>query len=105
MSEYLFPPAPVRSLAVQGLGPRFPVNRIFCVGRNYEAHAAEMGGTVDREAPWYFLKSAAHAVCPSGATIPYPPGTANYHHEMELVVALGAPVFRREAAELRAGLG
>ena len=96
MTDYLFAPPPVRSLAVLGTTARYPVARIFCVGRNYEAHAAEMGGSVDREAPWYFTKSAVSALCPSGATIPYPPGTANYHHEMELVVALGASVFRTD---------
>ncbi len=52
-----------------------------------------MGGEVDREAPWYFMKSA-HAYTPSGQTRPYPPGTSNFHHEMELVIALGAPAFR-----------
>ena len=96
MTDYLFAPPPVRSLAVLGATARYPVARIFCVGRNYEAHAAEMGGSVDREAPWYFTKSAVSALCPSGATIPYPPGTANYHHEMELVMALGASVFRTD---------
>lgn len=71
----------------------FPVRRIFCVGRNYAAHAAEMGNEVDREAPFYFTKSAS-AICPSGSTVPYPPGTNDFHHEMELVVAIGAPAFR-----------
>ena len=65
-----------------------PIRRIFCVGRNYEAHAKEMGVAVDREAPFYFTKSAEHYV-PSGATVPYPPGTSNYHYEMELVAAIG----------------
>lgn len=98
MTDYLFAPAAVRSLRVLGETAEYPVNRIFCVGRNYEAHAAEMGGTVDREAPWYFTKSAVGAVCPSGATVPYPPGTSNFHYEMELVVALGAPVFKGDLA-------
>ncbi|PYF11982.1 fumarylpyruvate hydrolase [Rhodobacter viridis] len=88
MSGFVFaPPAPV-SLAVAGTEALFPVRRIFCVGRNYADHAAEMGAEVDREAPFYFTKSA-HAVTASGATIPYPPGTADFHHEVELVVALG----------------
>ena len=52
MTDYLFTPAPVRSLKVLGQAAEYPVDRIFCVGRNYEAHAAEMGGSVDREAPW-----------------------------------------------------
>jgi fumarylpyruvate hydrolase len=72
---------------------RYPVGRIFCVGRNYAAHALEMGNEVDREAPFYFTKSAAHAV-PSGTTLPYPPGTSDLHHEVELVVALGRPLHR-----------
>ncbi len=93
MSAYLFPPAPVQAVAVQGETAAFPVNRIFCVGRNYAAHAAEMGVEVDREAPFYFTKSP-HAVMASGGTLPYPPGTGNFHYEMELVVALGAPAFR-----------
>lgn len=71
----------------------FPVRRIFCVGRNYEKHAAEMGGEVDREAPWYFTKTPVNAIL-SGATVPYPQGTSNYHHEMELAVYLGAEAFQ-----------
>jgi fumarylpyruvate hydrolase len=78
----------------------YPVHRIFCVGRNYADHAAEMGVEVDREAPFYFMKDA-QCVVPSGATVPYPPGTENYHYEMELVLAIGAKVFRatRSAAQ------
>ena len=72
----------------------FPVNRIFCVGRNYEAHAKEMGFTADREAPFYFCKTPS-AICHSGAIIPYPPGTENCHYEMELVVAIGPGLPRR----------
>ena len=93
MSAFLFPPAPVPGVAVQGETAAFPVRRIFCVGRNYAAHAAEMGVEVDREAPFYFTKSP-HAVMAAGGTLPYPPGTENFHYEMELVVALGAPAFR-----------
>ncbi len=85
------PPAPL--LEIIGSEARFPVNRIFCVGRNYEAHAQEMGDVADREEPIYFTKSSA-AVCHSGATIPYPLGTANCHYEVELVVAIGKPAFR-----------
>ncbi|WP_108485472.1 fumarylacetoacetate hydrolase family protein [Oceaniglobus ichthyenteri] len=93
MSAFLFDPPRLPSVAVVGEPATYPIRRIFCVGRNYVAHAAEMGGTVDREAPWYFTKSA-FSVCHSGETVPYPPGTENFHHEMELVVALGAPVFK-----------
>lgn len=93
MPDSLFSlPAPV-SIPVQGQTATYPVGRIFCVGRNYAAHAAEMGHDVDREAPFYFTKSAANAVL-TGATVPYPPGTENFHHEMELAVAIGKPVFR-----------
>ncbi len=96
MSDYLFPPAPQPRLTVKGERAAYPVRRIFCVGRNYAAHAAEMGVEADREAPFYFTKSP-HAVLESGATLPYPPGTENLHYEMELVVALGAPAFRISA--------
>lgn len=83
----------------------FPVHRVFCVGRNYEAHAREMGFSVDRDAPFYFTKTPS-AVCLSGAAIALPPGTANCHYEMELVVAIGAPAFRvSEDAAMAAVLG
>jgi len=99
MSDYLFPPPPVPSLPVLGDPRRYPVSRIFCVGRNYEEHAKEMGHTVDREKPFYFSKSAT-ALRQDGETIGYPPGTTNYHFEVELVVALGGPAFKttKEAA-------
>jgi fumarylpyruvate hydrolase len=81
------------AVPVVGSSDAFPVRRIFCVGRNYEAHAREMGFSADRDAPFYFTKTPS-AVCPSGAAIPYPQGTANCHYEVELVVAIGAPAFR-----------
>jgi fumarylpyruvate hydrolase len=93
VDEWLFPPAPVAAVPVRGRRARVPLRRIFCVGRNYEAHAKEMGVAADREAPFYFTKSAEHYV-PSGSTVAYPPGTSNYHYEMELVVVMGAPAFR-----------
>ncbi len=93
MTDFLFDLPENPSLAVKGQTARFPIRRIFCVGRNYAAHAAEMGGSVDREAPWYFTKSAWSSV-QSGSTIPYPTQTENFHHEIELVVAIGAPAFR-----------
>jgi fumarylpyruvate hydrolase len=93
MSQLVFPAATVPDVAVQGRSERVPVRRIFCVGRNYEAHAREMGAAVDREAPFYFTKTAFH-VAPSGSTVPYPPGTSSYHYEMELVAVIGAPAFR-----------
>lgn len=93
MTAYLFPPPAAIAAPIRGRAERFPITRIFCVGRNYEAHAKEMGVAVDREAPFYFTK-AASAYVPSGAEIAYPPGTENYHYEMELVVAIGKPAFR-----------
>jgi fumarylpyruvate hydrolase len=98
MNRFLFDSPPPPSLAVDGLDTRYPVSRIFCVGRNYEDHAREMGHTVDREKPFYFSKSAT-ALRESGATLPYPPGTTNYHFEFELVVALGAPFFKGSEAD------
>jgi len=94
MNAYLFDPPPLAALPVRGHTQRFPVHRIFCVGRNYRAHAAEMGRTVDKsvDTPFYFTKSPSTLV-ESGATVAYPPGTENYHREMELVVALGRPGF------------
>ena len=93
--NYLWtPPAPV-SLPVRGTSTRFPVSRLFFVGRNYQAHAREMGTSVDKASmqPVYFTKFAA-MLAESGSTAPYPPETRDYHHEVELVVALGAGGFR-----------
>lgn len=100
MTTYLFDPLPAPAIPVTGEEAAYPVNRIFCVGRNYAAHASEMGFEADREAPFYFTKSPA-SFAATGATVPYPPGTENFHHEMELAIAIGAPVFRatREQAE------
>lgn len=92
-AKRLFPDPQFGALPVAGSDALYPVHRIFCVGRNYAEHAKEMGVEVDREEPFYFLKNPLSLV-PGGATIPYPPGTANYHYEMELVVAVGRPVFR-----------
>ncbi|WP_439639976.1 fumarylacetoacetate hydrolase family protein [Nevskia sp.] len=87
---YAIPAPQPRSLSIAGIADRFPVNRIFCVGRNYAAHAREMGRDPDREAPFFFMKPAQAAVDASlPAIIPYPPRTANFHHEIELVVAIG----------------
>lgn len=89
--SYVFSPAPVTSVPVVGSGDRFPVHRIYCVGRNYEEHAKEMGFT-GREPPFFFMKPAdAIVVVNAGETglLPYPSLTANLHHEIELVVAIG----------------
>ncbi|MBT0956963.1 fumarylacetoacetate hydrolase family protein [Alphaproteobacteria bacterium KMM 3653] len=107
MSEYLFPPAPTPGLAVKGRERLYPVTRIFCVGRNFAAHAAEMGNEVNRDAPWYFTKSQT-AFLASGSTLPMPPRTENFHHEMELTVAIGAEGFKvpvSEAQKLVFGFG
>ncbi|MDF3833209.1 fumarylacetoacetate hydrolase family protein [Cupriavidus basilensis] len=83
-------PPPLYSLTVAGCDERFPVNRVFCVGRNYAAHAREMGKDPDRDPPFFFMKPAAAVVDAAHPTcVPYPPMTKNYHHEIELVVAIG----------------
>jgi fumarylpyruvate hydrolase len=86
--SYVITPAPQPSVEVRGTRDRFPVRRIFCVGRNYAAHAREMGND-DREPPFFFTKPG-DAVVSSGSTVPYALRTANFHHEAELVVALGS---------------
>ncbi len=98
----LFPaPAPVL-LPVQGSEAKFPINRIFCVGRNYHAHAAEMGTSVDKtkQEPFYFMKDTRHVVM-SGARVPYALRTQNLHYELELVVALDKPAFQISEEQAR----
>ncbi len=99
--SYLWAPPEPASVAVQGSEQRLPVQRLFFVGRNYLAHAKEMGRPVDaqRDRPFYFTKSPS-ALLASGASVPYPQATSNYHYEMELVVALrsGAANIAAEAA-------
>ena len=85
---YAFPPAFPPSLPIQGDEALYPIHRVFCVGRNFADHAAEMGAQVDRATPVYFTKSAHHVALAVGQ-IPMAQGTADYHHELELVVALG----------------
>ena len=85
---YVIPAPPIATLPVDGDERRFPVRRVYCVGRNYAAHAREMGHDPDREPPFFFTKPA-DALVPGGGTIPYPQATADLHHEVELVVALG----------------
>ena len=100
MTAYLWTPPATPSLPVRGKAERLPVRRLFFVGRNYHAHAVEMGRPVDKsaEVPFYFTKSPATLV-ESGATVAYPPGTKNYQFEMELVLAIGAPGFRVAPAD------
>jgi fumarylpyruvate hydrolase len=96
-TELVVPAPPPATVAVRGTAARYPVSRIFCVGRNYAAHAREMGGDPSREAPFFFGKSP-RSLLASGGVLPYPPGTRDLHHEIELVVALGGPAFQVDAA-------
>ena len=96
MAETVIPPPPLVTVPVAG-GGAFPVRRIFCVGRNYAAHAREMGHDPDREPPFFFTKPA-DALVTGGADTPYPPQTDDLHHEMEQVVAIG-----RGGADIAAG--
>ena len=98
--SYVFPPAPRVSVPVTGGSALFPVRRIYCVGRNYADHAAEMGADT-REPPFFFSKPA-DALVPGGGDIAYPPATSNLQHEVELVVALrdgGADILPERALE------
>jgi fumarylpyruvate hydrolase len=97
----LFPLIPPILADISQSDLKYPVSRIFCVGRNYHAHAAEMGVSIDKTTaePFYFLKNA-NALVTSGSTIPYPPQTSDLHPEMELVVAIGASGF--EVSQTRA---
>jgi fumarylpyruvate hydrolase len=87
--SFVIPPGPQPSVEVADGDARFPVHRIYCVGRNYAKHAREMGMDPEREAPFFFAKPA-DAVVANGTPVPYPPRTSNLHHEIELVVAIGA---------------
>jgi len=89
MSEFVITAPATPSVAVSGSSSRFPVRRVFCVGRNYASHAREMGSDPNREPPFFFTKPA-DAVVPASGAVPYPPSTDDLHHEIELVVALGA---------------
>jgi fumarylpyruvate hydrolase len=88
VAKSLFELQPNASISIDGDTRVFPINRIFCVGRNYAEHAAEMGNTVDRSAPFYFTKSP-QSVVHGQPHIRYPNGTQNYHHEIEFVVFIG----------------
>jgi fumarylpyruvate hydrolase len=107
MTEFVFKPSEQASVAISGSTQRFPVRRVFCVGRNYAAHAIEMGSDPDREPPFFFMKPADAVVDASGE-IPYPPMTGDLHHEIELVVAIGgegANLTEQQAASLVWGYG
>ncbi|MEY5824663.1 fumarylacetoacetate hydrolase family protein, partial [Salmonella enterica subsp. enterica serovar Corvallis] len=92
MTKYVFQPQAPVTVPVAGSDEQFPVRRVYCVGRNYAAHAREMGFDPDREPPFFFCKPA-DAVVPVAAgdtlELPYPAQTDNYHYEIELVVAIG----------------
>ena len=88
MTKYAFPPHDPVSLKVVGTKSRFPVRRIYCIGRNYADHVKEMGGDVERSEPIFFTK-AAETIVESGENIPFPPNTSDLHYEVELVVAIG----------------
>lgn len=107
MTDYVFPPQAVPSLPISGSDARFPVHRIYCIGRNYADHAREMGFAPDPDALFFFLKPA-DAVLEPGRPFPYPSGSSNVHHEVELVVALGAggrDLTRDEANDIVFGYG
>ncbi|MDN4590278.1 5-carboxymethyl-2-hydroxymuconate isomerase [Xenophilus aerolatus] len=89
--SYVIVPPPVVSLAVRSRTERYPVRRVYCIGRNYEAHVREMGHDPSRSAPIFFAKpaDAVFSVADSGGEFPYPVCTDNCHHEIELVVAIG----------------
>jgi fumarylpyruvate hydrolase len=92
--QFIIPPQAIVGLPVNGSDATFPVRRVYCVGRNYAAHAREMGFDPDREPPFFFCKpndAMSVVPVPAGATVdlPYPPFTENYHYEIELVVAIG----------------
>jgi len=86
--KFAFPRADPVCLPVAGQDAKFPVRRIYCVGKNYADHVAEMGGDIQRSEPIFFTK-AAETIVKSGADVPYPPNTENLHYEVELVVAIG----------------
>jgi fumarylpyruvate hydrolase len=85
--DYVVSAAPQPTLAVVGTQARFPVHRIYCVGRNYLAHVRELGN--DEKHPPFFFAKASDMIVADGSTVPYPPLTNNYHHEVELVAAIG----------------
>jgi fumarylpyruvate hydrolase len=86
-ADFVIPAPDTPSLPVRGSGKRFPVHRVYCVGRNYAAHAVEMGHDPDKEPPFFFQKNPDNLF--SGSDFPYPSQTSDVHHEIELVVALG----------------
>ena len=86
-ASFIFPPAPTPALPIVGESARFPIHRIYCVGRNYADHAIEMGHDPDREDPFFFQKNP-DSILPPDEDFPYPPASRDVHHEIEMVVAL-----------------
>ena len=106
MSAAIFSLQAPKVLLIQNEQDVFPINRIFCVGRNYAAHAAEMGNEVDKETPFYFTVSPIHAS--NGGDVRFPDGTDDYHHEVEFVVALDKPahhISQEDALDVVFGYG
>jgi fumarylpyruvate hydrolase len=89
LMDYIFTPPARPSLPISGDTRRFPVRRIFCIGRNYAEHAREMGARIERSQPTFFTKPA-DALVTDGRDVPYPPATSLLHHEVEMVVALAS---------------
>ena len=107
MTGFVITPPAIPAIAIAGSDQTFPVRRVFCVGRNYAAHAREMGSDPSREPPFFFTKPA-DAVVPASGSVPYPSSTAELHHEVELVVALkggGTDIAPEQALDLVWGYG
>lgn len=105
MSVYVFPPPPPASVSVQGSAQRFPVHRIYCVGQNYAEHAREMGSNPEKTPPFFFMKPADAVFEPAlDGALPFPSATENLHHEVEWVIALGAPLHQATPAQAAAAV-
>ncbi|MGA9341288.1 MAG: fumarylacetoacetate hydrolase family protein [Rhodanobacteraceae bacterium] len=104
---FVFDAPRIASLPVAGADARFPVHRIYCIGRNYADHAKEMGASIERSQPMFFMKPA-DGIVSDGAAAPYPPATADLHHEVEMIVALGGggcEISAKDALECVFGYG
>lgn len=98
--NYIFAPDKTYSIPVNGEAAEFPVHRIFCIGRNYAAHASEMGVEGYQDAVFYFTKTPS-ATTQTGTSIPYPPGTRNFQYEMELALFIGRHAFRADITQAK----
>jgi fumarylpyruvate hydrolase len=105
MSSYVFAPKPPVGIPVLGSAKLFPARRVYCIGRNYAAHTREMGGNPDREPPFFFMKPGDGVQVVQNSKLAkhgYPPGTSDYHHELELVAVLkkgGRDIAKRTALD------